>query len=56
MRCDVLDAATKAAGWQPRVTASNLSNANVVSGRGFAMSNVDNGNDYAQNAAIADVR
>jgi CO/xanthine dehydrogenase Mo-binding subunit len=52
---DVLDAATKAANWQPRVTASNLSDANVVSGRGFAMSNVDNGNYYAQNAAIADV-
>ena len=37
------------------MTASNLSDANVVSGRGFAMSNVDNTNYYAQNAAIADV-
>ena len=38
----VLDAVTKAADWQPRVTASNLSDANVVSGRGVAWSNVDN--------------
>jgi CO/xanthine dehydrogenase Mo-binding subunit len=51
----VLDAVTRAAGWQPRVTASNLSDATVASGRGFAMSNVDNTNYYAQNAAIADV-
>jgi CO/xanthine dehydrogenase Mo-binding subunit len=50
-----LDAVTQAANWQPRVTASNLSDANVVSGRGFALSNVDNTNYYAQNAAIADV-
>jgi CO/xanthine dehydrogenase Mo-binding subunit len=30
----VLDAATKAANWQPRVAASNLSDAEVVTGRG----------------------
>ena len=30
-----LNAAAQAAGWQPRVAASNLSNANVVTGRGF---------------------
>jgi CO/xanthine dehydrogenase Mo-binding subunit len=30
-----LDAAAQAAGWQPRVAASNLSDANVVTGRGF---------------------
>ncbi|HVZ19437.1 MAG TPA: xanthine dehydrogenase family protein, partial [Vicinamibacterales bacterium] len=51
----VLEAATNAAGWKPRVTASSLSDANVVTGRGFAMSNVDNTSYYAQNAAIADV-
>jgi nicotinate dehydrogenase subunit B len=36
----VLNAVTKAANWQPKVAASNLSNANVVSGRGLAWSNV----------------
>jgi CO/xanthine dehydrogenase Mo-binding subunit len=51
----VLDAVTKAANWQPRVPASNLSDANVVRGRGFAMSNSDNTSYYAQTAAIADV-
>jgi CO/xanthine dehydrogenase Mo-binding subunit len=48
----VLDAVTKAANWQRKVAASKLSDANIVSGRGFAWS-------YAQgtlgNAAIADV-
>jgi CO/xanthine dehydrogenase Mo-binding subunit len=48
----VLDAVTKAAGWQPKVSGSKLSDANVVRGRGFAWS-------YTQNtlgaAAIADV-
>jgi CO/xanthine dehydrogenase Mo-binding subunit len=33
---NVLDRATSAAKWQPRRAASNLSSANVVSGRGFA--------------------
>jgi CO/xanthine dehydrogenase Mo-binding subunit len=32
----VLNAAAKAAGWKPRVSASNLSAANVVTGRGIA--------------------
>jgi CO/xanthine dehydrogenase Mo-binding subunit len=31
----VLDAATIAAGWKPKVAASNLSSGNVVTGRGF---------------------
>jgi CO/xanthine dehydrogenase Mo-binding subunit len=31
----VLDAATQAAGWQPKVAASGLSDATVVKGRGF---------------------
>jgi CO/xanthine dehydrogenase Mo-binding subunit len=33
---NALETAVKAAGWQPRVAASNLSNANVVTGRGVA--------------------
>jgi len=51
----VLNAVTKAANWQPRVTASSLSDANVVTGRGFAWSNVDSPKTYAQTAAVADV-
>jgi CO/xanthine dehydrogenase Mo-binding subunit len=35
----VLEAVTKAANWQPRVAASQLSDANVVTGRGVAWSN-----------------
>jgi CO/xanthine dehydrogenase Mo-binding subunit len=34
---DILTAATKAAGWQPKVAASSLSKANVVTGRGVAL-------------------
>ena len=33
----VLDAATLAAGWKPKVAASNLQSGNVVTGRGFGM-------------------
>jgi CO/xanthine dehydrogenase Mo-binding subunit len=51
----VLDATTKAASWQPRVMASNLSDANVVRGRGVAWSNADNTKTYAQTAAVADI-
>jgi nicotinate dehydrogenase subunit B len=51
----VIDAVTKTANWQPRVTASNLSDAPIVSGRGFALSNADNTNYYAQNAVVADI-
>ncbi len=32
---EVLDAAAEAAGWEPRLSASALSDANVVTGRGF---------------------
>jgi nicotinate dehydrogenase subunit B len=39
----VLDAAAKAANWQPRVAASQLSNANVVTGRGFGFGRHGNG-------------
>jgi nicotinate dehydrogenase subunit B len=51
----VLNAVTSAAKWQPRVTASNLSDANVVTGRGVAWSNNDNTKTYAQTAVVADV-
>jgi CO/xanthine dehydrogenase Mo-binding subunit len=51
----VLNAVTQAANWQPRVMASNLSDANVVTGRGVAWSNADNPATYAQTAAVADV-
>jgi nicotinate dehydrogenase subunit B len=49
----VLDTVTKAANWQPRVAASKLSDANIVTGRGIAWSSV-----YSPDipvAAIADV-
>jgi CO/xanthine dehydrogenase Mo-binding subunit len=51
----VLDAVTKAAGWQPKVSASNISNANVVTGRGVAWGNNYNPVGMAQAAAVADV-
>jgi nicotinate dehydrogenase subunit B len=50
---DVLNAVTKAAGWQPKVAASKLSDANVVTGRGFAWSNVYL--DGVPSAAVVDV-
>ena len=37
---EAMAAVTKAAGWQPKVAASKLSSADVVTGRGFAWSNV----------------
>jgi CO/xanthine dehydrogenase Mo-binding subunit len=49
----VLDAATKAANWKPRVTASNLSDAKVVTGRGVAWSNLDK--TGVPTAAVADI-
>jgi CO/xanthine dehydrogenase Mo-binding subunit len=51
----VLGAVTKAANWQPRVSASNLSDANVVSGRGIAWQDTYNSVGMSQTAAIADV-
>jgi len=50
---DVLNAATKAAAWQPKVAASKLSDADVVTGRGVAWSNVYL--DNVPSAAVADV-
>ena len=51
----LLNAVTKAANWQPRVMASNLSDASIVSGRGFAWSNADNPTSDAAVATIADI-
>jgi nicotinate dehydrogenase subunit B len=51
----VLNAAAKAANWQPRVSGSNPSKDTIVTGRGVAWSNVDSPKTYAQTAAIADI-
>jgi CO/xanthine dehydrogenase Mo-binding subunit len=48
----VLNATAAAANWQPRVSGSNLSNANVVTGRGFGFGRHGSAG-YA--AAVADV-
>jgi nicotinate dehydrogenase subunit B len=50
---DLMDAVTKAANWQSKVPASNLSDANTVTGRGFAWSNVYL--TYSPTAAVADI-
>jgi nicotinate dehydrogenase subunit B len=52
----VLNAVTTAANWQTGVTASNLSGADIVTGRGLALSNVDNAKTYAQTAVVADIQ
>jgi CO/xanthine dehydrogenase Mo-binding subunit len=52
----VLNAVAQAANWQPRVSASNLSKDNVVTGRGIAWSNADSPKTYAQTAAVADIQ
>jgi len=49
----VLNAVTSAAKWQPRVTASTLSGATVVSGRGIAWGNVDK--PGVPTAVVADI-
>jgi nicotinate dehydrogenase subunit B len=51
----VLNAVTQAANWQPRVSNSVKQTGNVVTGRGFAWSNVDSPKTYAQTAAVADI-
>jgi CO/xanthine dehydrogenase Mo-binding subunit len=50
----VLDAVTSAAGWQPKVSASNLSDAEVVSGRGIAWNGTSAANGRNA-AAVADI-
>jgi nicotinate dehydrogenase subunit B len=56
----VLDAVTKAAKWQPRVSGSKLSSKDIVSGRGVAWSNAYRSSQngaygWTQHAAVADV-
>jgi CO/xanthine dehydrogenase Mo-binding subunit len=51
----VLDRVTQAAGWQPRVAASRLSDATVVSGRGVAWSDIYTTAGQTKSAAVADV-
>ena len=50
----VLDAVTRVANWQPKVMASQLSDANVVTGRGLAW-NGSNAAGSMKTAAIADI-
>jgi nicotinate dehydrogenase subunit B len=50
----VLDAVTRAAKWQPRVMASKLSDANVVTGRGFAWNGAGTAASM-KTAAVADI-
>ena len=48
----VIDGATIAAGWKPKVAASNLQSGNVVTGRGFGMGTFAS----SQAAVVADVQ
>jgi CO/xanthine dehydrogenase Mo-binding subunit len=48
---NVLEGAARAANWQPRVAASNLSSANVVTGRGFSFGYYSN----TMAAGVADI-
>jgi CO/xanthine dehydrogenase Mo-binding subunit len=47
----VMDAATIAAGWKPKVAASNLSSADVVTGRGYAFGTFAS----SQTGVVADI-
>ena len=51
-----MNAVTKAANWQPKVAASNLSTANVVTGRGFAWFYDNAEGTNSQAATVADVQ
>ncbi|MGN6170618.1 MAG: xanthine dehydrogenase family protein molybdopterin-binding subunit, partial [Solirubrobacteraceae bacterium] len=51
----VLNTVTKAANWQPRVSASNLSDANIVTGRGVAWEDIHHPINNGLTATIADV-
>ncbi|HVB37189.1 MAG TPA: molybdopterin cofactor-binding domain-containing protein, partial [Vicinamibacterales bacterium] len=48
----VLDGATQAAGWKPKVAASNLQSGNIVTGRGFGFGTFAN----SQMGIVADVQ
>ena len=51
----VLNATTEAAGWQPKVAASQLSDAKIATGRGIAWSDVYTVAGQTKSAAIADI-
>ena len=51
----VLNTVTKSANWQPKVAASNLSDANIVSGRGIAWEDIHHPVTNGLTATIADV-
>ena len=51
----VLDAAAKAAKWQPRVSASKLSNDRIVTGRGISIAGENHANDDVQAGVVAEV-
>jgi nicotinate dehydrogenase subunit B len=51
----VLDAAAQASNWQPKVAASKLSDANIVTGRGIAFGSRGNSGSATLAAAVADV-
>ncbi len=51
----VLDAAAKAAKWQPRVSASQLSNERIVTGRGISIAGENHANDDVQAGVVAEV-
>ena len=51
-----LNAAADAAKWQPRVSASNLSNERVVKGRGIAIAGENHANDDVHSGVVAEVQ
>jgi CO/xanthine dehydrogenase Mo-binding subunit len=51
----VLDTVAKAANWQPRVSASKLSNERVVTGRGIAIAGENHANDDVYAGVVAEV-
>ena len=51
----VLNAATQAANWQPKVAASQLSDATVVTGRGVSIAGENHANSDAYAGVVADI-
>jgi nicotinate dehydrogenase subunit B len=51
----VLNAAATAADWQPRVSASKLSNERVVTGRGISIAGENHANDDVHSGVVAEV-
>jgi nicotinate dehydrogenase subunit B len=51
----VIDAVAQLSNWQTKVAASNLSSANVVTGRGISLSNESHPGSLVYDAAVADI-